>query len=279
MDLEVPKIINKLNKEFFWDPQVYDIQVYPLKKEIKFTVINYINESKERVLEKICLTGCRSMQYIAPYTLDLYERPSYRIRQEGYLNDYLYAGLTIVSKNTEYTRVNCCFQFITIEAEIQAIEYGTIPLYHNKNELSLKNYEMYFNIPLEALYAKLSYYFSMEILDMRIANSLDDYEFIFKDINNKLYYVCLARAVASNIIEVDQAVFKFKLEQVRAKDYTTIYTEPYQTYIRDGENDFFLLEFVHNDVCYKIMFKMFNSGELPEDVTTFDHKFFYDEIE
>ena len=157
------------------------------------------------------------------------------------------------------------------------IEIGYLPNY--RTEFALINRECFITeTELGILQQKLTMYLNYQLLDCRMRYFLDDLEFILKEPDGTIRYVCLGKCQSMRVEQT--SVKDLELSLVYTKEViatNSLYPERfnYESVVRDGpyiQANFNLL-----DEHYQLLFQLVEIGELPEDVTSFDHDFFYGE--
>ena len=116
--------------------------------------------------------------------------------------------------------------------------------------------------------------FAEELLDMRFSHLLDDMEFIFK-VGDRIQYLCLGQCLVMTITEAEKTTLDLVLEVAKYQDHKQVWLPPYSYEINE-KIPFIRCSFNLQGRHYHLMFQILETGELPKDVTSFEHDYFYE---
>ena len=247
---------------------------------------NYQKNSREteavtrRVFWKVTFTNCHKLVFCdcAADLRYLYERNKEVYHPNHYLR-YSDFGMREVELSEHegniLADIGAEYFYVHLQSGDVKVSLEYLPTY--KIQLELINYKKYdLSDELVGIQETVTKFLNYKVLDIQMRYFLDDLELILEGPNHILYYLCLGKCqslILSSTLETDLDI---AFSYVNSYDIPKLLEQKLGIELPRLETNYIQSIFNLAGKQYQLLFQFVEVGELPQDVTTFDHAFFYE---
>ena len=274
----INKVLDIIRMTDYWDEDLIQV-TYAIGEELRLYVIHRVLNEEQNIFWKkgkfyeLVFKNCTEFKF---FIFDESNIRDKRIKEEYdfYSTDYIFYEIYLKKMNHSMNHIRIELHTGTIECVFEEVELNIVEYPDLKQNLELKYRRLLTDASdLNTVKSLLSNTLSQDVLAHRFSWLLDDLEFIVRDEQGKLRYLCLGKCCVANISDTTEIDLNMRVNVVDFNDYPNVWEPLYSEKFSD-RGAYTEIEFNLHQQHYHMMFKLIEVGELPDGVTSFEHEFF-----